>query len=518
MVGDVARYWYFLNNRNGSLILADHQDAPGVHIQDGMRLMPFVTGEVNDHAPNNGATAGPTEPGTAVPDAFVRKDPANPMNVTPGLTYPTQCFAPTVRGWIPTSTVLHRASGIYVAFTRPGKHRITLRDNDLTVSPEIIHTLTAEEGRAAQDANSYLPPYGTLQTLFFEREVADVFVWIAGRVVNSPALGNPVPTVKLVQTQRAVVNVEPTEGRQYTVMLTSPDTGGVLRAESDLVFVAQTQNASESIDIARVHRCNDDGVYSSEDLSKHGVHLPEDLYITVRQVEIEVVDTLTVREAIPSMGDLLGDLALDVGENNELRPGGEVRYILVPASGAAPVRLGDLDYGLAPAQMPTPVPTNPAPTSIPKQVPDNLKPFLGSDGAIFEITLAADDPPEEEVEATLEIDVGPTNNRGTLVAKVTLVPHCRLVLPGGGVNYQITPVVGVDTVVVLRCEDDGGAAVNVRLVSVTPAGVADVTVETDDTENVTITIGENAPKDFYQILVEDIANPDHMARRTFEVI
>jgi hypothetical protein len=443
VVGDVVRYWYFLNERTGSLIRASRQDAPGVHIKDDLRLMPFVTGEPGGYAPNNGATAGPTEPGSAVPDAFVRKDPGNPMGVTPGLRYPQQCFASATRGWIPTSTVLHRASGMYVAFTRPGHHRITVRDNDWTdPANPIINIPSAEEGREAQEANSYLPPYGTLQTLFFEKQVADVTVRIAGRLVNGPNPGDSVPTVRLVQTQRAVVKVEPNEGRRYAVMLTSPVTGDALRAESDMVLVAQMQNAIESVDIARVHRCNDAGEYDSEALNIHGVHLPEDLYITVRRLEIEVVDTLTVREEIPSRADLEGnsdvngDLTLDIGENDELRPG-EVRYILVPTEfhGKWSIRLAKYQDGTQQADVDDEENWDAAQrafyddvdaslervTVADTDIPDGLRPFLG-DGGILKVIFANDHSLTKAVDVELKIDVGPEDAPVPLKAMIHLIP------------------------------------------------------------------------------------------------
>lgn len=530
VVGDVARYWYFANNKKDTLIASGKQDAPGVHIKEDVRFMPLVTGEPGGSDPNRGATAGAsaTEPGNAVSDAFVKKGFIDPTDVTSLSSSPVASFAPSDQGWIPTSAVLERTIGAYVAFTRPGRHRVTVRDNvDKATAGREAQIDDEEEG---EPRTSPLPPYDQLQTLFFEYQVNDVMVTVAGRVVTDtdPATSLPIaplPTVRLVQTQRAVVRVDSPRG-PHAVALTRPETGDVLQAEEEqgLVIIAQAKNSTdpEPVEVARVYHYDAEETYTEDGPNHHGVHLPRDLFIPVRQFNVEVVDTLAVRSQMPSGEELASDLEMNVHAIGELRPG-EEGYILVPAHMIPWEGEGEEDEEnftketFSHAVTLIPAPTNPVLNTEGEDGLEGRAAFVG-DGGIIRITPRVDAPPEEQTKATISIQVGSTGNNATLEAVINLIPHFRLVLPGGGDNYQFTlDPGGADTDVVLNCEDAGGNPVNVSSVTVTqPEGgsTAGITTAFSGAE-VTLTLGAGAVPEIYQILVE---GPDgHMGRRTIEI-
>ena len=61
-----------------------------------------------------------------VPDALFAKLAADP---TVAAATDPDGFMPAARGWIPVSSRMQRSTGMYVAFSRPGNHRITVRNN-----------------------------------------------------------------------------------------------------------------------------------------------------------------------------------------------------------------------------------------------------------------------------------------------------------------------------------------------------------------------------------------------------
>ncbi len=85
VVGDIARYWYFVNSRDDTVITMGQHDAPGVHITRDPCLFPFVTAEAAGSTlnPNRGAEAAPVAqaPGIGVPDVFVLKNRTDPRDV-----------------------------------------------------------------------------------------------------------------------------------------------------------------------------------------------------------------------------------------------------------------------------------------------------------------------------------------------------------------------------------------------------------------------------------------------------
>ncbi len=302
---------------------------------------------------------------------------------------------------MPTSPVLERTSGIYAAFTLPGSHRITVRNN----------IVGAADAREAQDTEKVLSSEKK-QRLFFNVTVGDVEVTIAGQPIAQGA------TVTLVQTQRAIVSVTPNADRRYTVALTQPATSPVLRADGDLALVAQAQNstAPEPVEISRVHRFNaTNGSFESSALGQHGLHLPTDVHIPVRRINVEVVNTVPLRNA----------LSADPATIVTSRLPGEEAFVLVPAAILVPLRL------TSPSGARDPHPLIGAET-----VTDELKPFIG-DGGIFKITFPKDDPPAEPTDLIFQIDVGGPAQSVTLEARAQLLPHFRLEPTGGGTNFQV---------------------------------------------------------------------------------
>ena len=495
VVGDVARYWYFhlprdysstasgaRDYRYGTLILEGRQDAPGVHIKDIPRVAPSVVVPPTPGAPepNRGAQAGP-DPGRDVPDVLFTKNNATPNSAN--ATDPNG-FAPAFRGWVPTSPVLERACGVYTAFVREGTHRITIRNFGAPLppgqGPDVLYL--ADRGREAQEGGtSFVFPVS--QTLFFDVPVQPVTVSVAGLAIGEGG------TIQLVQTQRATVAVAPNADRRYAVSLTQPDTSDVLRADGDLAIVAQRLNSAtaEPVEISRVYRYDAArDAFDSGGLVQHGLHLPTDVHIPVRNFNIQVVNTLPVRNSISTgLGSIVTTSRL---------PGQEV-FVLVPAAILSPLRLSSPSGAGAPNL-----------TIGVETVPEAVRAFVG-DGGIFKITFPANDPPEEPADLLFRVDVGVPGRSATLEARVQLTPHFRLVPQGGGTSFQVAR----GATITLTCTD----GVNAGTVVVTPAGGVTTTVAGTD---VVVTVEAGAAVGPHRILVDDAANPLRKARRTIEIV
>jgi len=471
VVGDVARYWYFVNLRSDTVIMTGQHDAPGVHITGHPCLFPFVTAETGSGAPdpNRGAEAAPIAqaPGLSLPDVFTLKNRTDPRDVT--LTTPRR-FIADARGWVPVSPVLERTSGIYAAFTLPGSHRITVLNG----------IVGAADAREAQDTTKVLSS-AKKQTLFFNVTVGDVDVTVAGQTV---AQGD---TVTLVQTQRANVAVTPNANRRYVVALTQPASSPILRTDGDLTLVAQTQNttAPEPVEISRVHLFNaGTGSFESSALGQHGLHLPGDVHIPVRRINVDVVSTVPLRNA----------LSTDPATVVTSRLPGEEAFVLVPAPIVVPLRLTSPSGAL-----------DPHPQIGVEAVTDEVKAFIG-DGGIFKITFPKDDPPAEPTDLIFQIDVGNATQSATLEARTQYLPHFRLEPAAGGSNFQVAR----GSSLTLTCTD----GVNAGTVVVVPS--ARVTTAVTG-QTVTLTIQSNAGVGPRRVLVENAANADQIAMRVFEI-
>lgn len=485
-VGDIARYWYFLNDRTGSVIAGGRQDAPGVHL----RGFPFVSPFVTDTAPaarpepNQGFETDPARAavsGLALPDVFYAKGPNHP-NQAPA-TNPVG-FTPSDRGRVPTSTALERTCGNYVAFSRPGRHRATVGnrgDDDSRHSREV-----QQETRFASDKPR--------QTIWFDMDVADVSVRLGGQLVREGA------TITLLQAQRAGLAADPATVPPCTVSLARPATGTLLRADSnDTAVVAQTANGVEPAEIVRLYRPGDAGYPGG--LGARGMHLGGDVSIPVRQFRIRVTDTLLVLGALPA--DLDSDpYALDPGV---LRPGGEV-FVLVPA----PVISRALDpvtYTTTPRPA---VVTDPNPQIAAEDtgasLTGDLAAFIPADGRVYRITLDMADPPEEEgIVSVLRVAVGQPASNVEVRARIPVQPHFRL-----------TSATGLEVArggtLTLSCSGGVQAA---SAVTIIPSGGITASVAGSD---VTLTIAADAATGMRQILVADAADGTRRARRTIRVV
>src|SRR6185369_7188565 len=102
--------------------------------------------------------------GMDLPDVFVDKPGANPHDADQ--TLDPVGFSPSARGFIPVPAGVQRTSGMYVAFTRHGKHRVT-----------VVNGIPfALEAREAQEKHLLLR--AVPQTIFHDIEIKPVDVTI----------------------------------------------------------------------------------------------------------------------------------------------------------------------------------------------------------------------------------------------------------------------------------------------------------------------------------------------------
>lgn len=485
-VGDIARYWYFLNDRTGSVVAGGRQDAPGVHLRGFPFVSPFVidTAPAARPEPNQGFETDPARAavsGLAMPDVFYAKGPNNP-NQAP-VTNPVG-FTPSDLGRVPSSTALERTCGNYVAFSRPGRHRATVGnrgDDDSRHSREV-----QEETRFASDKPR--------QTIWFDVDVADVTVRLGGQLVREGA------TITLLQTQRAGLAVDPATVPPCTASLARPATGTLLRADSnDTAVVAQAANGVEPAEIVRVYRPGDSGYPGG--LGARGMHLGGDVFIPVRQFRIRVTDTLLVLGALPAHLDL-DPYALDPGV---LRPGGEV-LVLVPASVISRT-LDPVSYTTTPRPA---VVTDPNPQIASEDtgasLTGDLAAFIPADGRVYRITLDVADPPEEDgIVSVLRVTIGLPDNNVEVRARIPVQPH-----------FLLTSATGLDVArggtLTLSCSGGVQAA---SAVTITPSGGITANVAGS---NVTLTVAADAATGTRQIIVADAADGARRARRTIRVV
>jgi YD repeat-containing protein len=484
-LGDIARYWYFLNDREGSVIAGARQDAPAVHLRGFPRVSPFAvdTAPATRPEPNQGIETDPARAavaGLAMPDIFYTKGPDNPSQAPPNNPVG---FTPSPLGWIPVSQVLERTCGNYVAFSRPGRHRVTVGnagDDDSRKSRE-----AQQETRFASDQPK--------QTIWFDVDVTDFPVWLGGQRLREGA------TITLLQTQRARLIGPPLLSPPCTVSLVRPSTGTLLRADSnDTAIVAQTTNGMEPAEITRVYRVDPAAGGYPGGLGPHGAHLAVDVHVPVLTLRIRVTDTPPVLGALPANLDS-DPYALPAAA---LTAGGEV-FVLVPAS--------VISRTLDPATYTNPRPavvTDPNPQiaaeDTASSVTGDLREFIG-DGRIYRITLDAADPPEDEgIESVLRLTIGLPADNVEVRARIRLQPHFRLdpapglEVPRGGA-LTLTCTEGVQAASTVAVIPSGGIAASV-------AGSV-----------VTLTVAADAAPGTRQIVVTNAANPARRARRTILV-
>jgi hypothetical protein len=402
VVGDIARYWQVPigGTRNTDTMVAPGmQDAPGVWLTDTPRVIPSVAAGVVAAADPNGTAgigAGVTDPGRDVADVFFAKTTNASSNPLTAKAAGPDGFQPSLRGWVPSSAIMQRSSGVYVAFSRPGTHRVTIR-NGVTGS---------QEAREAQDAER--------QALWFDVNVQPVVVSVNGQTVNDG------DTVRLVLRQQATVSVSMNGARRYAVTVLQQARGNVLRASdvnNPLLIAAQDQRGAEAVEVSRFYRFNTAArAYDEAVLQRHGVHVPTDIHIPVRSFNVEVTNTLPVRNA----------LSLDpASEINDLRPNQDA-FILAPVAigpqglqvisatvSATGTVLNDAERNTLRGNLLQPPPA---------LLPENIRAFVGADGGVIQLryTPAIILPSRTVLQMTVQ--VGAAEPRVTLNVTLSLTP------------------------------------------------------------------------------------------------
>ena len=338
-VGDIARYWTFVQFRrntfvdmrppSGGIPAAGFGDAPGVHLVSPPRIVPFRTAEVAAATDLNRGSATPPVPATpaggdpppgpgdALADVFTLKDETDPRDVRAGTG---RLFASSALGHVPTSPKLERSVGVYVAFARPTqgdeRHRITV---DKIVDPD--------DARDAQDEGK--------QRIFFERQIADVAVKLAGDAVDEGSVKT------LVATQQARLAVEPNGGRRYAVTVVEPHGArlGLMQGDEQVLEAHGTPTPAgdpEPVEVSRLHEFTPDpahprgGTFASPGLAERGLNLPLPVHVPVRRFSVEVVTTLPFRGTADGDLDPASVLA-------SVRPG-QHGFLVVPTAVTSGVR------------------------------------------------------------------------------------------------------------------------------------------------------------------------------------
>ena len=347
-VGDIGLFWYWAwanfsnlpDRRTFSIWAMNQRDFPGdrayVTTMHLPHIMPSTTGGGGGGGPdpNQGTSAG-TNTGNELPDVFTGR--VDLATATPGTSpfAPTQTtpnsYIPSDQGIIPSPSKLERVSGAYVAFTAPntgGQHRLSVQDG----------IFFAQEAREAQEGFTV----GAIlkkQFIYFDIDVVDVEVTAAGQTIvrDDTSASN---TLTLVVTQRAELQVDH-QNADHVVTLLRPETGELVRTDGDRTVVARDTTGTERAEVARYYPFEpsasppeDDpvaqamgGTYNEARLAAHGVHVAQDIYVPVRAFQIQVVDTVPVRNSLPSAEDLSGNV--NANQATSLAPDSE-GFILVP--------------------------------------------------------------------------------------------------------------------------------------------------------------------------------------------
>jgi hypothetical protein len=321
-----------------------------------------------------------------------------------------------------------------------------------------------------------------------------------------------------LQTQRARIAVTPNGDRRYRATVTNPADDPSLRRPDDLVLQAQTTNtaANQPVEISRFYAFDaGNNQYETGTLRGRSVHLPTDIDIAVRQLNVAVVNTLPVSLALPT--------APTYGLYNQVPAaipalvlGGEV-FVMVAANVMVPGPAA-VEYTSGPAPVGTIDPVIVL-RDANGEANAALRAFLG-DGRPFGIGLSADDPPEELAGVRFNVTVGEPGNTTTL----------NVLIPIGGHFLASAPAytVAVGGTLILTCADLTGAAVTpLNTVGVTLAnGTAPPLVGGTDPEltfvvagnQLTITANAAATPGTRRLLMFDSANLNSRARRTIVIV
>ncbi|HVE70038.1 MAG TPA: hypothetical protein VNI54_01620 [Thermoanaerobaculia bacterium] len=388
-VGDIARYWLTpkWTEVPQPLMEIGRLDEPGPGMNPSLiEVLPETGPESNAADVNLGALSTATRPGSFVPDAFYRKSAAGDPEAATGDTL--KGMQPGIRGFVPPTPRLEISLGSYVAFTRPGRHRVTTND-------EVLQANLAREAHLEKR-----------QTIFFNVTVSDVTVTVGGTVITR---NDALDEVKLLPGQRAVLKVD-SEGEW---VLTAERPGNVLRFAKDsksATMIANTPGTTETLEVSRVYLLAD-GKYVDSVLATHGVHLPVSIHVPVRQFRV------AVRESF----ELVSELKQGAPPVASAKAGQTVFAMLpvrIPPGASLTTAFKFADGVTAP---------NPSLIIEPVAVPKELQELIG-EGRIYRIELPIDEPPEEPVTITFTINMGP--DAGVPVsAKLDYLPHFVLTAP-----------------------------------------------------------------------------------------
>lgn len=374
VVGDVARYRHWSIFRNGTYVMTNLIDSPGVHYTLGQRVMPnrSNTGP-GALQPNRGTIVGPApDPGAFVADVFSTHG-ADPRAV-PG---PDPLgFTPALLGNVPVPARTERMLSCYVAFTRPGNHRATVINDAFNAAGQ----LTTGLGSAQAAVDAFDREH---QTMWFEIGADDVDVRMAGLIVDLSTPGTT-DVATMVPFQTASVVVTPNASRAYRVSVPDPTLGATLRTGpgSSLVAVAVSPDAVP-VEVSRFYAASAAGGFGPGGLANAGVHLSRSVDIPVRRFTVNVVDTLALRDTLAPTDPPLATLAVGVDA-----------FLLVPAPIVRPPTV--VSVAGAPPAAGAVNPVTPISAGIAAD-------FVGVAGAAFTVNFAPGAPVGDTV---MRVDVG----------------------------------------------------------------------------------------------------------------
>jgi large repetitive protein len=373
VVGDIARYRYFPDDRTDSFVSPRNDptstrrggrlDAPGVWLRQDLRVMADRTGGATSADPNLDNQMDATrEPGRAVAEIFTNRD-ADPRAIATNGLPPAPDplgYAMSDLGCVPTSARNQRTLGGYVAFTREGSHRVTTV-NGIPGDSKVADLVSDER-----------------QPLYFEVAATDVTVVAAGQTL---ANGD---TVTLVPFQRADVVTTPDTSRVYR--LTVADPSGPVVALDGNRLVGVGAGTGVVVEVSRFYAVTGAGAFGPGGLAAYGLHTSRPIDIAVRRFSADVVTTLSLRDAPARTATTLTSLAR-----------GTDAFLLVPAPIARAPRVSLI--GGAP-----PTAAAVLPTIARVDTPAAELGFVTTAGAVFSVNFpagAATGPVE------LSVNVGP---------------------------------------------------------------------------------------------------------------
>jgi hypothetical protein len=311
---------------------------------------------------------------------------------------------------VPVNQELQCALGNYVAFTSPGMHRITIRNNN----GDDLDKRSGECQRAKKHTLGIFENDDTLQTVLFDINIQDVVTTIAGVPV---ANGD---TITLIQRQRAPFAVRDQAGNDIKtnhLIFTSQSKIGIQGGASELQAgnVNTPAGAGEAVEFMRVYQFSTDK-FDDDSLSP-GVHLAKgNIQIPVRNFNVQVIDRPAVVKAVPDAIKL--DLYTPV--TPEIHPN-ETFFVLVPAPF---IKKDDPKFEY-------PLPTNPPPPDPSVTVDiladlsgfsQSVRDFIGPDGRILSVKLNPTPAPVGDPFLLLPITVGSATDSTVVTARIPIRP------------------------------------------------------------------------------------------------